>query len=152
MATLSPTPLDDLLTICRAHALQEPVAVFSLALVWLVGSLHGARSLWFGEAGILCLMWPIVKYLLVFDVFCLAGVLGLGFAGVLFGCCWQVTTPKPDCVSFFSNCWPSLWLPSRRSGWAWRANTSGGRKGKLPGDAVKDWCGFPSVPAVVSCC
>jgi len=85
MATLRPAPLDHLLAVCRAHALQEPVAGFSLALVWLVCSLHGARSLWFGEAGILCLMRLIVKYLIALHVFCLAGVLSWGLTGVFLG-------------------------------------------------------------------
>jgi hypothetical protein len=85
MAPLRPAPLDHLLAVCRAHALQEPVAGFSLALVWLICSLHSARSLWFGEAGILCLMRLVVKYLIVLRVFCLAGVLGWNFAGVFLG-------------------------------------------------------------------
>jgi hypothetical protein len=85
MATFCPAPLDHLLAVGGAHALQEPVGSLSLALVWLVRSLHGARSLWIGEAGILCLMRLVVKYLIVLHVFCLAGVLGWYFAGVLLG-------------------------------------------------------------------
>jgi hypothetical protein len=85
MPAFRPAPLDHLLAVCRAHTLQEPVAGFSLALVWLVCSLHSARSLWFGEAGILCLMRLVVKYLIVLHVFCLAGVLGWNIAGVFLG-------------------------------------------------------------------
>ena len=49
---------------------RNPWQVFRLLLVWLVCSFHGAGSLWFGEAGILCLIRPIVKTLIVGDVFC----------------------------------------------------------------------------------
>ena len=74
MATLSSTPLDHFLAVRRAHPLQETMARLSFASVWLVCSFHGCGSLWFGEAGILCPIRPIVKTLIVGCAFCLIGL------------------------------------------------------------------------------
>lgn len=133
MAALRSAPLDHLLAVCRAHALQEAVAGFSLALVWLVCSLHGARSLWFGEAGILCLMRLVVKHPIVLHVFCLAGVLGRNSSSVLLGLS-VVGYCLETSFCLLAHLLPGLWLPSRRSsqhGFSMRHG--GGRIGTFPG-------------------
>ena len=76
MPALRSTPLDHLLAVRRAHALQETMAGLSLASVWLVGSFHGDDSLWFGEAGILCPIRSVVKPLIAGCACCLIGLAG----------------------------------------------------------------------------
>jgi hypothetical protein len=136
MAALRSAPLDHLLAVCRAHALQEAVAGFSLALVWLVCSLHSARSLWFGEAGILCLMRLVVKYPIVLHVFCLAGVLVRNSSSALLGLsvvgyCLETSF----CIFYLlAHLLLGLWLPPRRSGrYGFSMPHGGGRIGTFPG-------------------
>jgi hypothetical protein len=156
MAALGPTPFNNLLAVCCAHALQEPVAGFSLALVWLVCSLHGARSLWFGEAGILCLMEFIVKHLIVGVVSSSVHVLGWDVARVVLGLAFaRHWVENGWCASLTPHRFPALWLPSRRSAQGWcgapALHTGGGWSVSFSGEELVNVCvRFLGVLAVVN--